>query len=126
MKNKDERQKNATTASAHRLIPADEKERTSSVVNLYTNGLDEPKYNLLHKAQQSVAANAPGFLEALNNITIPAEMMFLYHNCLAKPKVFHLFWMDNVYSVQRKRYNSNQWECISTMSQTRLQSENCG
>jgi hypothetical protein len=40
--------------------------------------------------------------------------------------LFHLFLMDNVYSVKRKRYNSNEWECISPMSQTRLQAEDCG
>jgi len=53
---------------------------------LYTNGLDLPKYNQLHKAQQPVAADAPGFREALELFIIPAEMMFLYQHCLAKPK----------------------------------------
>ncbi len=33
-----------------------------------------------------MAADAPGFRQALENIIIPAEMMFLYHHCLAKPK----------------------------------------
>ena len=28
---------------------------------------DEPTYNLLHKAQQPVAVDAPGFREALDN-----------------------------------------------------------
>ena len=78
--------KKVATASAHHLIPTTEKQRTSSLVNLYTNGLDLPKYNQLHKAQQPVAADAPGFREALENIVIPAEMMFLYQHCLAKPK----------------------------------------
>jgi hypothetical protein len=40
--------------------------------------------------------------------------------------LFHLFWIDKAYSVKRKRYNSNEWECISTLSKTRLQSEECG
>jgi hypothetical protein len=62
---------NVATASAHRHIPTTKKQRKSSVANLYTNGLDPPKYNLLHKAQQPVAANAPGFREALESITIP-------------------------------------------------------
>jgi hypothetical protein len=73
-------------ASAHRHIPITKNQRKSSVANLYTNGLDPPKYNLLHKAQQPVAANAPGFREALESITIPPQMMFLYQTCLAKPK----------------------------------------
>jgi hypothetical protein len=81
----DEGQKMAT-ASAPRLIPTTAKQRTSSVVNLYTNGLDAPKYNQLHKAQQPVAADAPGSREALENIVIPQEMIFLYQNCLAQPK----------------------------------------
>jgi hypothetical protein len=81
----DEGQKVAT-ASAHRLIPTTAKQRTSSVSNLYTNGLDAPKYNKLHKAQQPVAVDAPGFREALENIVIPQEMMFLYQTCLAQPK----------------------------------------
>ena len=48
--------------------------------------VDPPKYNLEHEAHKPVAADAPGFREALDNITIPTEMMFLYQHCLAKPK----------------------------------------
>jgi hypothetical protein len=76
----------ATQGRAKRHIPTTKKERMSSVVNLYTNGLDPPNYNRLHKAQQPVAADAPGFREASENIVIPPEMMFLYQHCLAKPK----------------------------------------
>jgi hypothetical protein len=82
----DEGQKKVATASAHRLIPTTAKQRTSSVANLYTNGLDAPKYNQLHKAQQPVAADAPGFREALQNIVIPQEMMILYQTCVTQPK----------------------------------------
>ena len=74
------------TASAHRLIPTNERQRRSSVHQLYTNGLDPPKYNLLHKAQQPVDVNAPGFREALEKIVIPPQMIYLYQHCLAKPK----------------------------------------
>jgi hypothetical protein len=82
----DDKVENVATASAYHLIPTTKKQRKSSVVNLYTNGLDPPKYNLLHKAQQPVAANAPGFREALENIIIPPRMIFLYQTCLTKPK----------------------------------------
>jgi hypothetical protein len=82
----DELQTVPRPARAPRLIPTTKKERISSVVNLYTNGLDPPNYNRLHKAQQSVAADALGFREALENIVIPPEMIFLYQHCLAKPK----------------------------------------
>ncbi len=58
----------------------------SSLRNLYTNGLDLPQYNLLHKAQQPVSANAPGFSEALENFAVPPQMMFLYNSVLEKPK----------------------------------------
>jgi hypothetical protein len=75
-----------TKPTAHRHIPTTIKERRTSLINLYMNGLDLPKYNLLHKAQQSVDADAPGFSEALKNIVIPAKLMYLYQNCLVKPK----------------------------------------
>jgi hypothetical protein len=53
---------------------------------LYTNGLDPPKFNLLHKAQQPVSADAPGFREAMDGFVVPPQLMHLYQNCLAKPK----------------------------------------
>ncbi len=73
-------------ARASCLIPATKKERMSSVISLYTNGLDLPNYNRLHKAQQPVAADAPGFRQASENIVIPLQMMLLYQHCLEKPK----------------------------------------
>ena len=73
----DDHDNQSTTASAHRHIPTKEKQRRSSVVQIYTNGLDPPQYNRLHKAQQPVAADAPGFLEASCSLIIPKEMMFL-------------------------------------------------
>ena len=73
-------------ANAHRLIPTNERQRRSLVLQLYTNTLDSPKYNLLHKVQQPVAdINAPGFHEKAEKIIIPPEMMFLHQHCLAKP-----------------------------------------
>jgi hypothetical protein len=72
--------------SARNHIPTTKKQRRSSLLNLYTNALDPPKYNLLHKAQQPVAADAPGFREASEKIIIPSEMMLLYQHFLAKPK----------------------------------------
>ena len=77
---------NVAKASGHRLIPVDTKQRRSSVLNLYANALDPRKYNLMHKAQQPVAADAPGFREAAEKIKIPAQMMILYQHCLQKPK----------------------------------------
>jgi hypothetical protein len=40
--------------------------------------------------------------------------------------LFHLFLEDSGYSVQRKRFNSMEWEPIAAVSQTMLQIENCG
>jgi hypothetical protein len=34
--------------------------------------------------------------------------------------LFHLFLMGDVYSIKRKRYNSNEWESMSMFNQTRL------
>jgi hypothetical protein len=48
----DDQGQKAATARAPHLIPTTKKQRKSSVVNLHTNGLDPPKFNLLHKAQQ--------------------------------------------------------------------------
>jgi hypothetical protein len=39
--------------------------------------------------------------------------------------LFHLFMQDTFYSVQRKRYNSMEWEAISMITQSMLQSEDC-
>jgi hypothetical protein len=69
-----------------RHIPTKVQQRTSSTTNLYTNGLDLPKYNKMHKAQLPVSANAPGFKEALKELVIPPEMALLYTRCLAFPK----------------------------------------
>jgi hypothetical protein len=40
--------------------------------------------------------------------------------------LFHLFLIDGVYSVKRKRFNTMEWEAISYMTPTNLQFENCG
>ncbi len=40
--------------------------------------------------------------------------------------LFHLFLENYVYSVQRKRFNSMEWEPVATVSQTMLQIEDCG
>jgi hypothetical protein len=82
----DDQGQKAAIASAPHLIPTKKKQRKSSVVNLYTNGLDPPKFNLLHKAQQPVSADAPGFREAMDGFVVPPQLMYLYQNCLAKPK----------------------------------------
>jgi hypothetical protein len=81
----DQGQKTATSSAPH-LIPTTKKQGKSSVVNLHTNGLDSPKFNLLHKAQQPVSADAPGFREAMDGFVVPPQLMHLYQNCLAKPK----------------------------------------
>ena len=40
--------------------------------------------------------------------------------------LFHLFLQDTVYSVQRKRFNSMEWEPIAMICETMLQDEDCG
>jgi hypothetical protein len=67
----DDQGQKAAIASAPHLIPTKKKQRKSSVVNLHTNGLDPPKFNLLHKAQQPVSADAPGFREAMDGFVVP-------------------------------------------------------
>jgi hypothetical protein len=47
--------------------------------------------------------------------------MFMYGQHL-----FHLFFIDQVYSVKMKRYNSNEWEDIVFIAQEQLLRENCG
>jgi hypothetical protein len=47
-----------------RLIPTTAKERKSSVLNLYTNGLDRPEFNKNHKAQQPVLFSVYAFLNS--------------------------------------------------------------
>ena len=39
--------------------------------------------------------------------------------------LFHLFLLDDVCSVKRKRCASNEWEAMSTTTRTKLQSEDC-
>ena len=78
---------NASKASAHCGIPTLPKQIMSSSANLYTNGLEPPKYNKMHKAQNRVSADAPGFQEALEDFKIPDEMMYLYAQCLKKPRL---------------------------------------
>jgi hypothetical protein len=82
----DDKGQKAATASAPHLIPTTKKQRKSSVVNLHTNRLDPPKFDLLHEAQQPVSADAPGFREALDVFVVPPQLMSLHQNCLAKPK----------------------------------------
>jgi hypothetical protein len=82
----DDQGQKAATASAPPLIPTKKKQRKPSIVNLHTNGLDPPKFNLLHKAQQPVSADAPGFCEAMDVFVVPPQLMCLCQNCLAKPK----------------------------------------
>ena len=71
---------------AKRLIPTKKQQRTSSTLNLYTNGLDLPKFNKMHKAQHAVSTDAPGFKQALDELVIPRTMLLLYTNCLDRPK----------------------------------------
>jgi hypothetical protein len=68
------------------LIPQPGKGNRSSVVNLYTNGLDPPERSRNHKAQQPVAMDAPGFREALQTVTIPPTMLLLYQQSLGRPR----------------------------------------
>jgi hypothetical protein len=87
----DDQGQKAATASAPHLIPTTKKQRKSSVVNLHTNGLDPPKINLLHKAQQPVSADAPGFREAMDVFVVPLQLMCLYQIVLRNPRIPFLF-----------------------------------
>jgi hypothetical protein len=80
-------------ASACRLIPISDKQRRSSVLQLAAqHQCTQPaKCSRLHKAQQPVAANAPGFLEASETVDIPPELTCLCQNYLAKIK--HSFFI---------------------------------
>ena len=73
-------------SKSKRQIPTKSQQRMSTAVNLYTNGLEAPKYNKGHKAQLPVAIDASGFREALDDIEIPQGLIYLYSRCLDNPK----------------------------------------
>jgi hypothetical protein len=90
-KNKDTEQsknKNDNDATAERkiqarqlFIPLKIKQRRLSVLNLYTNGLDSPQFNKMHKAQYPVSNTDPKFAEVLNNISIiPSQLLLFQHS----------------------------------------------
>jgi hypothetical protein len=47
------------------FIPLKTKQRRSSILNLYTNGLGSPQFNKMHKAQYPVPNTDPKFAEVL-------------------------------------------------------------
>jgi hypothetical protein len=73
-----------------RGIPTELKQRTSSVMRLYTNGIDVPLYGKLHKAQHPVSAKTPEFSEVLKKSALLLRSCSFIKDASINPKTVSL------------------------------------